>query len=330
MNNYDAFLLVSFGGPEGMDDVMPFLRNVTRGRNIPDERLRSVAHHYEMFGGVSPINGLNREIIAALKAEFSSNGIDLPIYWGNRNWHPLLEDTVARMQDDGIKHAIAFATSAYSSYSSCRQYIEDIERARSTVGSAAPLIDKIAPFWQHPLFLKSNEEALKEALEKLPDGKRASAHIAFTAHSVPMAMADGCDYAAQLNQAAKTLAECVDCNDWAMVYQSRSGPPSQPWLEPDINDHIRELKKQGKDTLVMAPIGFVSDHMEVLYDLDTEAKQLCDELGIHVERAATAGTHPLFIRMVRELVQEHQGQQHSPCAVGCCPRAVGEVTPLAR
>jgi ferrochelatase len=330
---YDAFLLVSFGGPEGKDDVMPFLRNVTRGRNIPDSRLEAVAHRYYMFGGVSPINDLNRALLADLKDEFEDSGISLPIYWGNRNWHPMLEDTVARMRDDGITRAIALATSAYSSYSSCRQYLDDIERARQAVGPGAPVIDKIPPFYSHPYFIEANEEHLRDAIFRFPAEQRRSVHVAFTAHSIPQTMAGGCDYAVQLEETARLLASRVDCLDFAMVYQSRSGPPQQPWLEPDICDHIRTLHGQDKKLIVIAPIGFVSDHMEILYDLDTEAKALCEELGVTMHRASTAGAHPIFIEMIRELVEDHQsaladnGDQSADaanrlCREQCCPRQV--------
>lgn len=317
---YDAFLLVSFGGPEGKDDVMPFLRNVTRGRNIPDNRLEEVAQHYYLFGGVSPINDACRALLADLKEEFEQSGIHLPIYWGNRNWHPLLEDTVARMRDDGITRAIALATSAYSSYSSCRQYLEDIERARQAVGLGAPVIDKIPPFYSHPFFIQANEENLRDAISRLP-AEPSAVHVAFTAHSLPQTMAAGCNYAAQLEETARLLASRVDCADFAMVYQSRSGHPQQPWLEPDIGDHVRSLHKQGKKLLVIAPIGFVSDHMEVLYDLDTEVKALCDELGVTMQRASTAGAHPIFIEMICELVKVQSADpQIRSCRELCCPR----------
>lgn len=332
ISEYDGFLLLSFGGPEGMDDVMPFLRNVTRGRNVPDSRLEEVAHHYYKFGGISPINAQNRALIEKLREKFSETGLKLPIYFGNRNWHPMLDETVAQMRDDGIKRVIAFATAAYSSYSSCRQYIEDIERACSAAGRSAPLVDKIAPYYNHPSFVEANESQLRDAIARLPEDERAHVHIAFTAHSIPQAMAAGCLYETELKQTAKILADRVGCNDWEMVYQSRSGSPKQPWLEPDICDHIRALKDQGKRSLVMAPIGFVSDHMEILYDLDTEAKSLCDELGITVERASTAGTHPAFVDMICQLVEDKQKalkqsiaegfEYMRDCPVPCCPRQI--------
>jgi len=327
-NNYDALLLVSFGGPEGMDDVIPFLENVLRGRNVPHERMLQVAHHYEMFGGVSPINEQNRNLIAALKKELETNGPSLPIYWGNRNWHPLLTDTLPKMAKDGVKHALAFVTSAYSSFSSCRQYLQNISDARSVAGAAAPEIDKLRAFYNHPLFIEANAEQTRLALNDL--GPTSSAvHLVFTAHSIPNSMALNCAYAFQLNEAGRLVAETVGISNWKLVYQSRSGPPSQPWLGPDVCDYLKELKHRGVSDVVVAPIGFISDHMEVIYDLDVEAKQLAHEIGINLQRAATAGTHPLFVKMIRELILErmndttprylgHHGASHDVCDPLCC------------
>ena len=332
--NYDALLIVSFGGPEGMDDVMPFLENVLRGRNVPRERMIQVAKHYELFGGVSPINEQNRKLIAALKQELDTEGPNLPIYWGNRNWHPLLADTVQQMTADGVKHAIAFVTSAYNSYSSCRQYMEDIERARASAGADAPRIDKLRAFYNHPGFIEANVENLRTALEQIPTERRANAQIVFTAHSIPLSMAQHCEYEAQLEEAARLVAEGVENRDkrhpYKLVFQSRSGPPAQPWLGPDICDYLKEVKAKGTTDVVIAPIGFVSDHMEVIYDLDTEAMALCRELGLNMIRAATAGTHPAFIKMVRELIMERmdpamprrflgtRGPAHDVCPPDCC------------
>jgi ferrochelatase len=319
---YDAFLLVSFGGPEGMADVMPFLENVLRGKNVPRERMLSVAHHYEEFGGVSPINGHNRELLAALRPVIEESGPRLPIYWGNRNWHPMLEDTLRKMSADGIKNAIAFVTSAYSSYSSCRQYREDIERARQVVGPNAPKVDKIRVYFNHPGFVEANIERLKAALDEFSDAERAFTEIAFTAHSIPLSMASGCDYEKQLVETARLVAEGAHHpENWKVVYQSRSGPPTQPWLEPDICDHIKALHGRGVKGLVIAPIGFVSDHMEVIYDLDTEAKKLCDELGMKLVRAASVGCHPKFVDMVRDLVEE----RIAPSKLSVCRAALGEL-----
>lgn len=330
---YDALLIVSFGGPEGMADVMPFIENVLRGRNVPVERMRGVAKHYQMFGGVSPINGQNRSLIAALQEELTLNGPRLPIYWGNRNWHPLLPDTVAKMSADGIKNAIAFVTSAYSSYSSCRQYLENIAEARSNVGSNAPQITKLRAFYNHPLFIEANVDCLHAALETIPESSRASTQIAFTAHSIPESMAENCRYESQLQEASRLIASGANHESWRLVYQSRSGPPTQPWLGPDIIDNLKELKLSGTTDVVIAPIGFVSDHMEIIYDLDTEARRLCDEVGLNMVRASTVGTHPLFIRMIRELVLERinpnadrrflgsQGASHDVCpAESCLPK----------
>jgi ferrochelatase len=328
--SYDAILILSFGGPEGMSEVMPFLENVLRGRNVPRERMIEVAHHYELFDGVSPINAQNRALIAALRKELAENGPRLPVYWGNRNWHPMLAGTVQRMADDGIKHALCFVTSAYSSYSSCRQYQENIARAREEVGTSAPQIEKLRVFYNHPGFIESNVERVGAAFEQIPAGRRGEAHLAFTAHSIPKTMADNSDYEAQLLEASRLVAEGVGHENWRLVFQSRSGPPTQAWLEPDISDYLRELKDAGASDVVVSPIGFISDHMEVLYDLDTEARAQAAGLGINMIRAATAGTHPAFIRMIRELILERidaglaprflgaRGIKPSTCPVDCC------------
>ena len=305
MQEYDALLVVSFGGPEGPDDVIPFLENVLRGRNVPHERMMEVAEHYQKFGGVSPINAQNRAIIGALRDELEKHGPQLPIYWGNRNWHPLLPDAIQRMSDNGVKRALAFVTSAFSCYSGCRQYREDIERARAAVGEQAPVIDKLRVFYNHPGFVESMVDNVKLAISKLAEEHRESAHVAFTAHSIPLAMADGSLYVSQLEEACRLIAERVGVSDWKLVYQSRSGPPHQPWLEPDIVDYIRERHRTGSlSSIVIAPVGFLSDHMEVLFDLDTEAAEACKELGIPMLRAATAGTSPKFIACIRELIEE--------------------------
>ncbi len=300
MSRYDALLVVSFGGPEKREDVIPFLENVLRGRNVPRERMLAVAEHYYHFDGRSPINDQNRALIAALRRDVS-----LPVYWGNRNWHPLLADTVGQMRDDGIRHAVALATSAFGSYSGCRQYFENIERARAAVGNDAPRIDKIRPFSGHRRFIEAMTDRVCAALAELPH-----ARLVFTAHSVPVAMAQSGPYAAQLEAACAQVAARVNRPDWKLVYQSRSGPPSQPWLGPDIGDYLRETRSD----VVIAPIGFLSDHMEVLYDLDTEARAVCNQLGIRMVRAGTVGTHPEIIRMIAELIEETP----VPCAEDCC------------
>ena len=332
---YDAILIVSFGGPEGMDDVMPFLANVLRGRNVPESRMREVAHHYELFGGVSPINGQNRRLIAALEEGLEREGPRLPVYWGNRNWHPLLADTLRRMRDDRIGSALALVTSAYSSYSGCRQYREAIERARETIGPGAPRVEKLRAFYNHPGFVGPNVENLRAALAQVPEQRRAAARVAFTAHSIPAAMAAGCDYERQLLETCRLVAEGAGGANWRLVFQSRSGPPTQAWLEPDICDHLRALHEEGVTDVVVAPVGFISDHMEVLYDLDVEARQVAVEIGINVIRAATVGAHPHFVRMIRELVVERLepsaprralgafGPSHDVCPADCCLSGMG-------
>jgi ferrochelatase len=327
---YDAILIVSFGGPEGMEDVMPFLENVLRGRLVPRERMLAVARRYELFDGVSPINEQSRKLIAALKKMLEANGPHVPIYWGNRNWHPMLADTMRQMADDGIQNVLAFVTSAYSSYSSCRQYLEDIARARAAVGSTAPLVDKIRAFYNHPGFIQANIENVRNALEKIPESRRSATQIAFTAHSIPRSMAGNCEYESQLQETSRLVAEGLRHERWRLAYQSRSGPLTQPWLEPDIRDYLRELKNDGTTDVVIAPIGFVSDHMEIVYDLDTEARQLCEETGLNMVRAPTAGTHPAFIKMIRDLILERmspdaarryvgtRGAKEDVCPVDCC------------
>jgi ferrochelatase len=316
--DYDALLLVSFGGPEGMDDVIPFLENVLRGRNVPRERMLQVAHHYEMFGGVSPINQQNRNLIAALKQELDAHGPRLPIYWGNRNWHPLLPDTLAQMAQDGIKNALAFVTSAYSSYSSCRQYRQNINDAQAAVGPTAPRVEKLRVFYNHPLFIEANVDQIRAALAQLDNA--ASVNMVFTAHSIPESMAANCDYAVQLSEAGGLIATALGIKNWQLVYQSRSGSPSQPWLGPDIVEHIRKLDREGVKNVVVAPIGFVSDHMEVVYDLDVEARTVADELGMKMIRASTAGTHSAFVKMIRQLMLERIENRvaENICAPECC------------
>jgi ferrochelatase len=316
--DYDALLIVSFGGPEGMDDVIPFLENVLRGRNVPRERMLQVAHHYELFGGVSPINQQNRDLIAALEKELERNGPRLPIYWGNRNWHPLLPDTVDRMAADGVENALAFVTSAYSSYSSCRQYLQNISDAQAQVGPSAPRIEKLRVFYNHPLFIEANVDHVRDVWPQLVDS--ASAHLVFTAHSIPELMAKNCDYVAQLAETGSLIARALNIENWELVYQSRSGSPSQPWLGPDVSDHLRALAHAGVKDVVVAPIGFVSDHMEVVYDLDYEAQKVAQELGMNFVRARTAGTHPAFVKMIRELMLERIDNEvpANICAPDCC------------
>ena len=330
-HNFDAVLVVSFGGPEGPDDVLPFLENVLRGKDVPRERMLEVADHYQRFGGVSPINAQNRALIAALAVELDTRGPRMPIYWGNRNWHPLLADTMAEMARVGVRRALGFVTSAYSSYSSCRQYLEDIERARRQVGPTAPEIDKLRAFFNHPGFIALWVERARAAIEQLPSQHRASARVMYTAHSIPTAMAEGCQYAAQIAEAARLVSEALALKDYQIAYQSRSGSPRQPWLSPDIGDALRELRAAGPARdVVIVPIGFLSDHVEILYDLDVAARQICDALGLNMVRAATVGSHPEFVGMIRELIEERVsgaprralgnfGASHDVCPADCCP-----------
>lgn len=327
---YDALLIVSFGGPEKREDVIPFLENVLRGKNVPHERMLEVAEHYYHFGGKSPINDQNRAFIAALREELNQHGISLPIYWGNRNWHPFLADTLQRMKADGVRHALAFATSAFSSYSGCRQYREDIAAARREVGEGAPEVDKIRVFSNHPGFIEAMAERVRDALGDVPAKRRADCPLLFTAHSVPVSMAAGASYVPQLEDACRAIAGEVGSSKWRLVYQSRSGAPGQPWLEPDVCEALRETHQSGARDVVVVPVGFLSDHMEVLYDLDTEARALCVELDLHMVRAGTVGTHPCFIRTVRELIEERIaggerravgafGPYPDVCPENCCP-----------
>jgi protoporphyrin/coproporphyrin ferrochelatase len=306
---FDALLVVSFGGPEGPDDVLPFLENVTRGRGIPPERLVEVAHHYDLFGGVSPINAQNRSLIAAVERELATAGIELPVYFGNRNWHPFLPDALRRMRGDGVRKALAFFTSAFSSYSGCRQYRENLFVAQQEVGPDAPEVSKLRMFHNHPGFVEANADRVRTALDELPRDLRDDAVIAFTAHSIPVAMAKNCAYEAQLRETSRLVAEAVGVTDFDVVFQSRSGPPHVPWLEPDISDHLRALAAGGVRAVVVAPIGFV----------DHEAREVADALGLTMVRAATAGTHPAFVSMVRELVAERLTGDAARPAVGRLP-----------
>jgi ferrochelatase len=333
--SYDAFLLVSFGGPEGPADVMPFLQNVTAGRAIPAERLERVAGHYYQFGGVSPINQQCRDLLGAIDKEFAARAVPLPVYWGNRNWHPHLRDTMAAMAAAGVERALAFVTSAYSSYSSCRQYLGDIEAARSQVGTSAPQVDKIRPYFNHPGYVGSFAAAARAAAAALPDDVAGEFDLIFTAHSIPLSMAAaagpaGGAYQAQLAETARLVANQAGFEmPWWLAYSSRSGPPSQPWLEPDINDLLAERAAAGSRAVVVVPIGFISDHMEVRFDLDIEAAGTARQLGLAYARAATPGTDPMLVSMIADLVAE-QLDEKSPvalgalgawpgsCPVGCC------------
>ena len=346
MPPYDAFLLVSFGGPERPGDVIPFLRNVTRGRGVPPERLEQVAGHYYRFGGVSPINQQCRDLVAAIEKDFAAGGVDLPVYWGNRNAGPYLADTVRAMAADGVRRALAFVTAAYSSYSSCRQYLDDIARARGQAGPAAPQIDKIRQYFNHPGFIEPLAASTQRAIMSLDASVRAAAELVFTAHSIPAGMAaasgpGGCGaYPAQLAEAARLVADRVGpgpagtARRWRLAYQSRSGPPSQPWLGPDVSDCLAELAGAGRPAVVLVPVGFISDHMEVRYDLDVEAAETARSLSLPLVRAATPGTDPAFIAMITELVRERLdgapraalgdlGSWHDSCPAGCCAARPG-------
>jgi len=326
---YDSFLLVSFGGPEGPDDVMPFLENVLRGKHVPRKRMLEVAEHYRGFGGVSPINSQNRALLEAISNEFTAHGVHLPVYWGNRNWHPLLPDTLRQMRDAGCQRTLAFFTSMFSSYSGCRQYRENIAAAQQEVGDAVPVVDKLRMGFNHPGFIEPMAENVRQAIKQI-DGDRQTL-LLFTAHSIPQSMADHCDYEKQLRESCRLVAEFSGSDNWELVFQSRSGPPSQPWLEPDVCDWIEQTDEAAKlERLVIVPIGFISDHIEVLYDLDDEAAEVCRNRGIAMARAATVGTHPRFVQMIRELVQErignpgerqtlgHLGPWHDVCPANCC------------
>ena len=350
---YDALLLLSFGGPEGPDDVVPFLENVTRGRGIPRERLKEVGKHYFLFGGVSPINAQNRELLHALRKDFADNGLDLPVYWGNRNWAPYLTDALREMSGAGHRRILVLATSAYASYSGCRQYRENLAASLAVLaeeGREVPRVDKLRHYFNHPGFVEPMTDAVLTALAALPADVRFGARLAFTTHSIPVSAADtsgpveghggGGAYVAQHLDTARVIADAVReatgvDRDWQLVFQSRSGAPHIPWLEPDICDHLEQVHAAGAAAVVMVPIGFVSDHMEVRYDLDTEATAKAAELGLPVTRASTVGADPRFAAAVRDLVLERAaterglgpsrcalgalGPSHDLCPAGCCP-----------
>ncbi|MCW2787709.1 MAG: ferrochelatase [Aeromicrobium sp.] len=330
---FDALLLVSFGGPEHPDDVVPFLENVTAGRGIPRERLVEVGEHYFLFGGRSPINDLNRELLDALRKDFAEHGIDLPIYWGNRNWDPYLRDAAQQMAADGVQRAACFVTSAYSSYSGCRQYREDLFDATSGLHVE---LSRLRHYFNHPGFVGPFTEATRSALAGAPAGS----HVVFVTHSIPTSMNDASGgpgrgmYVRQHASVAALVAEGAGAERWSLAYCSRSGSPRIPWLEPDINDHLRELKQEGVESVVVVPIGFISDHMEVIFDLDTEASATAAELGLQYDRVATPGAHPEFVAMVRDLLLERAAVErgepvtraslgelppsHDLCPVDCC------------
>jgi len=301
--DFDAVLLLSFGGPEGPEQVRPFLENVTRGRNVPPERLDEVAEHYLHFGGVSPINGINRALIAELRAELAERGLDLPVYFGNRNWEPYVEDTVATMRDNGVQRAAVFTTSAWSGYSSCTQYVEDIARARGAAGPGAPELVKLRPYFDHPLFVEMFSEAVALAARTAP----GDARLVFTAHSVPVAADQRCGpqlYSRQVAYAARLVAASAGYADYDLAWQSRSGPPQVPWLEPDVGGHLATLGAAGTKAVIVCPVGFVADHIEVVWDLDEELRSQTDAAGVALTRASTPNADPRFARLAVDLIDE--------------------------
>ncbi|MCG7593532.1 ferrochelatase [Mycobacterium sp. PSTR-4-N] len=304
---FDALLLLSFGGPEGPDQVMPFLENVTRGRGIPRERLASVAEHYLHFGGVSPINGINRDLITAIEAELARRGTDVPVYFGNRNWHPFVEDTVAQMRDNGIRRAAVFSTSAWGGYSGCTQYQEDIARARAATGPEAPQLTKLRQYFDHPLLIEMFADAIRDAAATLPGELRDDARLVFTAHSIPLRAANRCGpdlYERQVGYASRLIAAAAGYADFDQVWQSRSGPPQVPWLEPDVGDHLDSLAQAGTKAVIVCPVGFVADHIEVVWDLDSELAEQADAAGIALARATTPNSSPRFARLAVDLMDE--------------------------
>ncbi|MAT14343.1 MAG: ferrochelatase [Planctomyces sp.] len=337
--DYQAILLVAFGGPEKNEDVIPFLENVLRGKPVPRERMLEVAEHYYHFDGKSPINEHCRELLEKLEPALKNAGIDLPIYWGNRNWHPMLTDTMVQMTTDGVDRALAVVLSAYSSYSGCRQYRENIQDAQSAVGEPAPEIDKLRVFYNHPYFINASCDRVRQAIDELTTEEniaRSDVRLVFTAHSIPHSMSSTSDYEKQLQETCRLIGEQLEWpqDKLDLVYQSRSGRPQDPWLEPDVLEHLRTLHERGENNVVIYPVGFLSDHMEVMFDLDVEAKDLCDELGMKMRRAATVHTHPEMIRCWVDLIEErlnHRSDKkaigdcpanHDVCPVNCCPKPI--------
>ena len=329
IGRFDSLLLLSFGGPEGPDEVMPFLRNVTKGRGVPDERLAVVAEQYALFGGKSPINDLNRDLLRSLEEELAERGHDVPAFWGNRNWHPLVSDVVETLRTQGHKSTICLVTSAFSSYSGCRQYLEDLERARSQVRDA-PEIHKVRVFWNHPDFLGTTAELLADSRDAANLSKQTL--VLHTAHSLPISMAATSDYEHQLKEAAQIVHDLAGMEGThEVVFQSRSGPPSVPWLEPNIDTRLQELAEDGITEVLVHPLGFIADHMEVLFDLDVQASGIAEQAGMTMVRTPTVGTHPRFVAMMVDLVEEVAGLRNDRpalgdagprpdvCSLNCCP-----------
>jgi len=322
-DDFDALLLLSFGGPEGPEQVMPFLENVTRGRGIPRERLESVAEHYLHFGGVSPINGINRALIEQIRAELAERGESLPVYFGNRNWEPFVEDTVTTMGADGIRRAAVFTTSAWGGYSGCTQYQEDIARARGA-GPGAPELVKLRQYFDHPLLIEMFADAIAAAAAGLPDELRAGARLVFTAHSIPLRAVDRCGpglYPRQVRYASSLIAGAAGYADYDVVWQSRSGPPQVPWLEPDVGDHLASLAASGVRAVIVCPVGFVADHIEVIWDLDSELAEQADALGVALARAGTPNAQPRFARLALGLLDEVRHGRAPARVVGADPVA---------
>lgn len=328
-HDYDAVLVVSFGGPEGLDDVMPFLDNVLRGLSLPPPAVKGIARRYEAFGGVSPINAHTRELIAAVEQDLAAHAINLPVYWGNRNWHPFLTDTIAEMREAGVKRAIAYVTSTFSSYSGCRRYREDLHAATDGV-EGAPRIDKLRYGYNHPGFIAAVADRVREALEQTPSDRRADVPLVFTAHSLPVAMAEHAPYQAQLMEAARLVTEAIGRDAFELAYQSNNASYGNAWLEPRIEDVIVDKARGGQSHVIVIPIGFVCDHMEVVLDLDVDAQKIAAEHGITMIRAGTVGSHPAFVAMIRELIEERlrgtgeraalgaYGPSHDICPADCC------------
>lgn len=325
---YDAILVVSFGGPEGMEQVMPFLDNVLRGKGVPEARKLEVAHHYELFGGVSPINAQNRELVEKVSGALKEKGINLPVLLANRNTEPFIPDVLKTCQEKGYLNLLVYITSGFSCYSGCRQYRENLMAAQADLTGEVPNFDKIRVFFNHPLFIETVADKVAEARALMPD---QDSRVVFTAHSIPMAMANSSKYTEQLQEAARLVAERLELADWDLVYQSRSGPPSMPWLDPDICDHLEDLKTRGVEAVVVSPLGFVSDHMEVLFDLDLEAREKAADLGMTYARASTPGNDPRMVEMIVELIRERLEDwperrtigrlpaKHDVCPENCCP-----------
>lgn len=338
---YDAIIVVSFGGPEGLEEVMPFLDNVLRGKNVPEARKLEVAHHYELFGGVSPINAQNRELVERVKASLEAKGIDLPVLLANRNSEPYIPDVLRECKEKGYRNLLTYVTSGFSCYSGCRQYRENLMSAQADLGEDAPSFDKIRTFFNHPLFIDVVSDQVSAALDLAPADR--DTRVLFTAHSIPTGMADTSPYVQQLEEAARLIGERLELSEWDLVYQSRSGPPQIPWLEPDICDHLDALKAGGVDSVVVSPLGFVSDHMEVLYDLDLEARDHAATLDMHYVRASTPGNDPRMIEMIVELIRERLEDwperrsigrlppKHDVCPKDCClpPRRPAAQRPAA-